>query len=104
SIKKNNNKNLIFIAQLGKQAKRKTFILFEELRKAGLNVRQSFTKNSLKSQLEDANKIGAKFSLILGQQEIIDKTILLRNMESGTQEIIDYDKIKIEIEKRLKIN
>ncbi|MBU0619520.1 MAG: histidine--tRNA ligase [Patescibacteria group bacterium] len=104
SIKKNNNKNLIFIAQLGKQAKRKTFILFEELRKAGLNVRQSFTKNSLKSQLEDADKIGAKFSLILGQQEIIDKTILLRNMESGTQEIIDYDKIKIEIEKRLKIN
>lgn len=103
SFKKNNTKNLIFIAQLGKQAKRKTFILFEELRKAGLNVRQSFTKDGLKSQLEEANKLCARFCLILGQKEIIDKTILLRDGELGTQEIIDYNKIKIELEKRLNI-
>ncbi len=95
------SEDCIFIAQLGEQARRKAFLLFEELRRAGLKVRQLFTKDSLKAQLEEANRLGAKFSLILGQKEILDGTILIRDMESGIQEVVDYKKIKAEIEKRL---
>ncbi|MBU1063116.1 histidine--tRNA ligase, partial [Patescibacteria group bacterium] len=91
----------IFIAQLGDQARRKAMTLFEELRRAGLQVRQDFTKDSLKNQLEVANKLGVKYSLILGQKEIVDGTILIRDMESGIQEIVDYKKIRQEITKRL---
>ena len=91
----------IFLAQLGDQARRKIMKLFEVLRKAGFNTRQAFTKDSLKSQLEIANKMGVKYTLILGQKEIMDGTILIRDMESGIQEIIDYKKIVAEIEKRL---
>jgi histidyl-tRNA synthetase len=91
----------IFLAQLGEQARRKAFVLFEELRRAGFNVRQAFTKDSLRAQLEEADKIGAKFSLILGQKEIIDGTILVRDMESGIQEVVDYKKIISTIEKKL---
>jgi histidyl-tRNA synthetase len=40
--------------------------------------------------------------LILGQKEVLDGTILIRNMESGIQEIVDYKKISSEVEKRLK--
>ena len=74
-----------------------TFILFEEMRKAGYRVRQAFTKDSLKVQLEEANRLGAKYSLILGQKELIDGTIIIRDMESGTQEVIDQKKIYVEI-------
>ncbi len=98
---KNDEDNLIFLAQLGEQARRKAFILFEDLRKSGYNVRQSFTKNSLKAQLEEANRVGAKISLILGQKEIIDGTILFRDMDSGIQEIVNQKKIKEEITKKL---
>lgn len=91
----------VFLAQLGDQARRKAIILFEELRRAGFRVREAFTKDSLKAQLEIANQLNAKYSLILGQKEIMDGTILIRDMESGIQEIIDYKKIKSEIEKRL---
>ncbi|MDO8592292.1 MAG: histidine--tRNA ligase [bacterium] len=91
----------VFLAQLGDQAKRKIMKLFEELRKAGLNVRQAFSKDSLKSQLEAANKMGVKYTLILGQKEVMDGTILIRDMESGIQEIVDYKKIMGELEKRL---
>ena len=91
----------IFLAQLGDQARRKSFVLFEELRRAGFNVRQAFTKDSLRAQLEEADRIGARFSLILGQKEIIDGTILIRDMESGIQEIVDYKKIRSKIEKKL---
>lgn len=94
-------KGIVFMAQLGEQARRKSIVLFEELRRAGIKVRQSFTKDSLKAQLEEANRIGAKISLILGQKEVMDETIMIRNMESGTQEVIDYKKVKAEVEKRL---
>jgi len=98
---KKDSENIIFVAQLGDQARRRILVLFEELRKSGLNVRQAFTKDSLKAQLEEANRLGAKYCLILGQKELIDETILLRDMESGIQEIIGIKKVKLEIEKRL---
>ncbi len=92
----------IFLAQLGDQARRKIFLLFEDLRRRGYNIRQAFTKDSLKAQLEAANRLGAKYSLILGQKELMDGTILMRDMESGTQEVIDYQKITDELDKRLR--
>jgi len=98
---KQDDKADIFLAQLGEQARRKAMLLFEELRRAGFYIRQAFTKDSLKAQLEVANRIGAKYSLILGQKEIMDGTILIRDMESGIQEVIDYKKLIPEIEKRL---
>lgn len=97
---KNNNDNLIFLAQLGEQARRKAFALFEEMRRAGYNIRQAFTKDSLKAQLEEADRLGVKYSLILGQKELLDGTIIIRDMESGTQEVIDYKKIYSELAKR----
>ncbi|MFH1822476.1 MAG: histidine--tRNA ligase [Patescibacteria group bacterium] len=98
---KKDQEKIIFIAQLGEQSRRKVIVLFEELRRSGFKVRQAFIKDSLKAQLEEANRLGAKYSLILGQKELMDGTILLRDMESGIQEIIDYKKINLELEKRL---
>lgn len=98
---KEDKKDYIFLAQLGEQARLKMLALFEEMRRAGYRVRQAFTKDSLKAQLEIADRIGAKYSLILGQKELLDGTIIIRDMESGTQEVIDYKKIYSEINKRL---
>lgn len=93
--------DIIFIAQLGDQARRKCLKLFEEMRRGGYKVREAFTKDSLKAQLEVANKIGAKYTLILGQKELLDGTIIIRDMDSGSQEVIDYKKIYPELNKRL---
>ena len=71
------------------------------MRRGGFNVRQAFTKDSLKGQLEEANRIGAKYTLILGQKEIIDGTIMIRDMDGGIQEIVDYQKVISELKKRM---
>ena len=99
---KEDNDNIIFIAQLGEPARKKTMLMFEELRRSGFKVRQAFTKDALKNQLEEANRIGAKYSIIIGQKEILDETAMLRDMESGVQEIVDIKKVSQELEKRLK--
>lgn len=95
------NRPDVFIAQLGEAAKRKTFTLYEKLRKSDLKMAQAFYKDSLKNQLEMANKLKVKITLILGQKEISDGTILIRDMQGGVQEVIDMNKIELEIKKRL---
>ncbi|MDP2944567.1 MAG: histidine--tRNA ligase [bacterium] len=95
--------DIVFIAQLGDQAKLKSLQLFEDLRAAGFNVRQSFASDSLKIQLEEATAMQAKTSLILGKKEIMDGTILMRDMDSGAQETVIYKKIKERLSKKDKL-
>jgi histidyl-tRNA synthetase len=93
----------VFLAQLGEPSKRRLMVLFEELRRAGISVGQLFTKDSLKVQLEEANRLNVKYSLILGQKELSDGMILIRDMESGVQETVSLAKIRQEMEKRLEL-
>lgn len=95
--------DLVFVAQLGDQAKIKSLQLFEDLRQAGFNVRQSFASDSLKLQLEEAVGLRAKTSLILGRKEIMDGTILMRDMDSGAQETVVYKKIKERLSRKDKL-
>lgn len=98
---KEDKSSFVFLAQLGDQARREAFILFEDLRRSGYDIRQALTKDSLKAQLEEANRIGVRYTLILGQKEIIDGTIIIRDMESGNQEVVDIKKVQQELSKRL---
>ncbi|MDP3964360.1 MAG: histidine--tRNA ligase [bacterium] len=91
----------IFLAQLGDASRRRALKLFDELRLAGFTVAESFSKDSIKQQLEVANRLNISITLILGQKEIIDGTILFRDMESGTQEVVNYDKVIQELSKRI---
>lgn len=91
----------IFFAQLGDAARREGLKLFEDFRKAGISVTEAFGKNALKSQLEMANKIGVEYTLILGQKEVLDETIIIRDMESGAQEIVDAGKVVSIMQKKL---
>ena len=92
---------LVYIAQIGEQAKTKALLLFEELRTAGFNVRQSFSVDSLRTQIDEANSLKAKITLILGKKEVMDETILMRDMESGVQEIVAQKKIKEKLDKKI---
>ena len=91
----------VFFAQLGEQARKRALLLIERLRRAGVRVSHNLAKSSIKAQLELANKIGASHTLILGQKEVQDGTIITRNMESGIQEIVDQKKIEGVVRKLL---
>lgn len=90
----------IFFCQLGEAARRKGLAIFEEFRQAGIPVGEAFGKGSLKAQLELANKRSSGTALILGQKEVLDGTIIIRDMDSGAQEIVDVKKVVSIIKKR----
>jgi len=92
----------VFLAQLGELAKRKSLKLFEDFRKAKIPVFESFGRDSLKAQLNRANRLGIKYTLILGQKEALEGTIIIRDMETGKQETATMEKVVREMKKRLK--
>lgn len=92
----------LFFAQLGDMAKKKSMVIFEQLRKAGIPIKASFGRDSIKSQLRIANRLGVKYTLIFGQKEAMDETIIIREMDSGVQETILLRNIVDEVKKRLK--
>lgn len=92
----------VFLAQLGDLAKRKSLKLIEDFREAKILVGESLGRDSLKAQLKMAARVGARYSLILGQKEALEGTIIIRDMVSGRQEIVKLDKVVKEINKRLK--
>ncbi len=87
----------VFLAQLGKQAKKQALYLIERLRKDGLKIYHNLAKSSIKTQLESADKLNVAYTLILGQKEVQEESIIIRDMESGVQEIIPQSKLKQKI-------
>jgi len=97
------NRPDVFVAQLGEAARKKALGLVEELRRAGIAASSNMAKDGLKQQLEMANKNGARFTVILGQKEILDGTIIIRDMDSGIQEICDFKKSAAELKRKLAV-
>jgi histidyl-tRNA synthetase len=93
-------KPMMMVAQLGDAARRKAMVLFEKLRQEGLPVVECFSKDNLKNQLEMANKLAVKYTLIIGQKELTEGTVLIRDMEGGVQETLPFPKIVKEMKKR----
>jgi len=92
----------VFIAQLGSSAKRKSLKLFEDFRDVGILVTESFGRDSLKSQLRIADRLGVQYTLILGEQEAISGNIIIREMKTGRQDVVKFDKVVKEVKKRVK--
>lgn len=91
----------LFFAHLGEDAKRRTLKILQDLRPAGFRVAFNFGKNALKHQLEIANSLKVPLVLILGQKEVQDETVIVRDMESGMQEIVGQAKLVNMLKKKL---
>jgi histidyl-tRNA synthetase len=91
----------LFLVQIGESAKKMSFKILEQFRKENIPLGESLGKESLRSQLKTADRLGAKYVLILGQQEVLDGMIILKDMASGLQELISLEKIIPEVKKRL---
>lgn len=91
-----------FFVQLGDLAKRKSFRLMEDLRHAGISMAESLGRDSIRSQLKVADRVGALYALILGQKEALDGMVILREMSSGIQETIPQEKLVETLRRKLK--
>ena len=80
----------VYIAPLGDSAAKSAFVLAQKLREKGVSAETDICKRSLKAQMKYADKAGAEFVLVIGDNEIAEGVSELRNMKSG-------EKVKVEL-------
>lgn len=73
----------LYIASMGDEAQEKAFNLAKEVREAMINAECDIVGRSLRAQMKYADKIGAKFSIVIGDNEIANNSAVLKNMETG---------------------
>ncbi|MCX6810916.1 MAG: histidine--tRNA ligase [Candidatus Berkelbacteria bacterium] len=76
----------VVILEIGDAAKKVCRQLFNSLDKEDINVFYIPSKLSLRSQMKSASKLGADFALIVGQQEALTGSVIVRDLRSSTQE------------------
>ena len=79
----------IYIVCVEKDALGSVQRIAKDLRSLGYNVLLETMRRSMKAQMREANRCGADFAVIVGEQENNEKTVQVKNLNDGTQETID---------------
>ena len=87
------NKPILYIAPMGNEARAKAMKLVSDLRARGYYAECDISARSLKAQMKYADKIGARYTLIIGDSELESGKAQLKEMASSTQQEIEIDSI-----------
>ena len=82
-----------YVVALGEAAQAEGFKLLNNLRQQGLSAAMDFAGRSMKAQMKQANKLGAKYSVILGEDEIAEGVVMLRSMEDSSQAKVPMNQV-----------
>jgi histidyl-tRNA synthetase len=82
----------IFIVKVSEENKDTAFRLLQKIRNSGLSADLDYSNGSLKSQMRIANKIGAKYTVIIGEEELSKDMVTLRNMQTKEQKKVKLGK------------
>lgn len=83
----------VYFIQIGFEAKLKSLNIIEILRKAHIPFMQQLSKDSLSIQLATAEKSGVSYVIIFGQKEAIEQSVIVRHMETHSQDIVPIEKL-----------
>lgn len=81
----------IFIGYRGEAAMMEAFKLVHKLRQVGISAESDHLQRSIKAQMKYANKINARYSVIIGESELEERSVKLKEMESGDEVTIPID-------------
>lgn len=85
--------HLIYFIPLGDKARKRLFLLLDEIRSEDLWAEISYEKKGLKGQMKRANKMGASHVIIAGDHELESGRVILKHMTTGTQKEIPFNGI-----------
>lgn len=83
----------VFAVPLGDEARRVLFSKVTELRRAGVSADFSYGGKGLKGAMKNANRSGARFTIVAGERDLADGVVQLKDMESGEQDAVAVDEI-----------
>ena len=86
-------KQSVCVIHIGEEARGKAATIARDLRKKGMRVETEYENKSLKSQMRKANRTGAAYSVIIGENELRENIFSLRDMKSGEERTFPLEKL-----------
>nr|WP_314277315.1 histidine--tRNA ligase [uncultured Peptostreptococcus sp.] len=93
----NPNHTDIFVVTIGDKAKLKSFSIIKDLRGNHISADKDHLDRSLKAQFKYSNKINAKYTIVIGDDELDKDEATLKNMETGDQKLIKISELVNEL-------
>ncbi len=93
----NPNHTDIFVVTIGDKAKLKSFSILKDLRVNHISADKDHLDRSLKAQFKYSNKINAKYTIVIGDDELDKDKATLKNMETGDQKLIKISELVNEL-------
>ncbi|MEK7635051.1 MAG: His/Gly/Thr/Pro-type tRNA ligase C-terminal domain-containing protein [Patescibacteria group bacterium] len=101
-VKAKQIKPQFYLIQFSPEAKLKSFIVLEELNKAGASVLHSITKDKLGSQINTAENSGVPYIILIGQKEALDNCVIIRNNTTHAQETVSIPNLAVRVKEIIK--
>ncbi|HZG79819.1 MAG TPA: histidine--tRNA ligase [Brevibacillus sp.] len=90
-----------FVVVQTPEAKKVAFVLVDQLRQAGISAEQDYLDRKMKAQLKQADRLEARFTAIIGESELANGTVVVKEMATGEQrEVKQEDLVNLLTEKK----
>lgn len=83
----------LYVGILGKEAKAKAYDIVNQVRSQGFIVETDYMGRSVKAQMKYANKLGAQYTVIIGENELNENCAMIKCMADGEQTSVALDKV-----------
>lgn len=83
----------LFVVTMGDDADRYAVRLLNDLRKQGISVDKDYLNRKIKAQMKQADRLNARYTVVIGDQELEQQRIAIKDMQSGESEEIALDQI-----------
>lgn len=87
----------VFGVPLGQAARERMVVLAQELRSAGIAVDIAYGNRGLKGAMKAADKSGARIALVLGDRDLADGVVGLKDLRSGDQRAVEFSSVRDEV-------
>ena len=84
----------IYIVGIGNDVRPTMINLAEELRSNDIRTSFDYLRRSIKAQMREANKLGAQYAIIIGEDELKDKSVIIKDLSTSNQEKITLDSVQ----------
>lgn len=78
----------VYVVTLGEAAKKEGFQVLQKLRSAGIRADMDYLDRKMKAQMKSADRLQSKWVTVIGEEEVEQQIVQLKNMAEGTQQSV----------------
>lgn len=83
----------IYVVAIGEEAKKKSVELLSSFRAKGISAEMDYIDRKMKAQMKSADRLGAKYVIVIGETELEEASVNIKEMQSGNEEKVELSEL-----------